>query len=400
MKKHVFCSRYLRLSILCGDPPVVLNKLNNMDVKLKSVAACDEISVIVTIRYCDYARVKTMLDANGIRHILINEEGFSWKISRFITHPVLVAGMFLYVLLAVLLPGKILFIDVAGNQTVSDKQILEYARVCGVSFWCSARHIRSEQFKNKMLMQMPQLEWVGVNTKGLVATIHVDEREVNENKNVKPSGISSIVAMRDGIVSKIQVSAGSQYVRIGEKVNQGDLLISGYTNSDRVITGTNAKGEVYAYTNRDYVFVFPEPTYGKGPVCDQHECFSLKLGKLIINFCDHSRIPGAICDKMYSEKYWELPGGYVLPVSLIKQRYVVREKVINRASSTAQPEEWMSVCARQYTKSQMVAGEILNMNRRIEKKSDCCILLGSFSCNEMIGKTTCEEIIVDHAKDN
>ena len=92
-----------------------------------------------------------------------------------------------------------------GNQNVPENLILELASQCGLSFGTERRQVRSEQVKNALLGAVPELEWVGINTAGCVATISVRERQKGENIG-QAGGVSSIVASCDGMITGIVVT--------------------------------------------------------------------------------------------------------------------------------------------------------------------------------------------------
>ena len=66
-------------------------------------------------------------------------------------------------------------VDVAAAR-----KILERAEYCGVHFGAKAGSVRSEQVKNRLLFEIPELRWAGVNTTGCTAVITVAERQSGE----------------------------------------------------------------------------------------------------------------------------------------------------------------------------------------------------------------------------
>ena len=83
----------------------------------------------------------------------------------------MVIGLCLLLLLVCILPTRVLFMRVEGNESIPENLILEAAEDCGIRFGASRSAVRSEKVKNGILSRISELQWVGVNTKGCIAVI-------------------------------------------------------------------------------------------------------------------------------------------------------------------------------------------------------------------------------------
>ena len=92
-----------------------------------------------------------------------------------------------------------------------------------------------------------------------------------------------------------------------------------------------------------------------------------------------------------------LPGGFHLPVALVKYSFESRELTPEKVEkSTAQ--HLLSDFSQRYIKDQMIAGQILSKNETISPEEDHYILTGHYACYEMIGREQTEEIIAPYGK--
>ena len=299
--------------------------------------------------------------------------------------------------MALLLPGRILHVVVTGNDRIPTQSIIQCAEESGIHFGSAARTVRSEKIKNQILSKIPDLQWIGINTIGSVAIIQVEERSIAPDA-VKNTGIASIVAVRDGVISDLIVHSGTALCVPGQSVLAGEVLISGYSDQGLKVTASVANGEIFAYTRREMQTVSPVPSATQGKLADKHTCYRLKIGKKVINFCDHSGISDATCDKMYTEYFWSLPGGFRLPVSVRKETccYYVPQPVLVKEIFPS----WLEADSEVYLTDHMVAGEILDVTQNTETKADSYRLTGIYFCHEMIGKLRYEEILDNHAENN
>ena len=293
--------------------------------------------------------------------------------------------------LTIFLSGRIFFVRVVGNETIPKQLILEKAEAAGVGFGSVRADIRSEKVKNTLLAEIPELQWIGVNTGGCVATIHVREKSVvveREKQNV----VSSIIASCDGVIKSTTVYSGNALCKPGQAVKQGDLLVSGYIDTDLHSKFCNAEAEIIAQTNRRIHIVTPMETTVRSDVIDFHKCFGLRIGKKLIKFCNHSGIYDASCGKMYLEESWTLPGGFELPIAWIQETVVTYD---TQSVVSDNPEEyfWLHSTAESYLTSHMIAGMILSKNVTAETINGCFSLSGNYSCEEIIGQESYEEIL-------
>lgn len=290
--------------------------------------------------------------------------------------------------LSLLLQTRIFFVEVEGNTHLEDAQILEAAADCGIRFGATRRDIRSEEVKNRLLEQMPQLRWIGVNTYGCRAVISVRERNIREEIS-DAGGISSIAASCDGIITSCTVTQGTPMVSAGQAVRAGQILISGFTDCGITIRATRAQGDVFALTQRKISLSTPKISSQRQLTGEKTTRFSLTLGKKRINFYKGSGISPGSCVKMYARYVLTLPGGFQLPVALTKETVLSGQL---EETSREISEDFFQTFADDYLQSQMVAGKILHADGELQSLPDRYAFTCTYSCEEMIGARRQEKI--------
>ena len=282
------------------------------------------------------------------------------------------------ILLTLLIPTRIFFFQIEGNAAVPDKKILELAAQCGIEFGVSRQEIRSEKVKNQLLSSVPELEWVGINTAGCVATISVRERQSGDEL-AQLHGVSSIIATRDGVIRELTVTGGSAACKTGQAVKAGEVLISGYTDCGISIRAERAQGEVYAETHHEFSCVMPQNSVQRGEQVVEKRKTGIIIGKNRINFSQDSGILDTGCVKMYEENYVTLPGGFVLPIAFVTETCIYYENQESVAAGDLE-ETTLPQLAERYLSGQMVAGRILNSQVDISRQEDCLLLDGKYEC--------------------
>ena len=373
--------------ITTADLGGTLTAIQNTSISVHDVTFVDELTIHLRIQRKDWKQLRSICTRRGDSVKLLGRGGIYWTLKGLLKRPVLVVGCLLLLFASIYLPTRVLFVRIEGNRLVPDKLILERAAECGICFGTSRREVRSEKVKNALLEAMPQLQWAGVNTSGCVATISVRERSSDEEATEK-GGVSSIVAARDGIIQFLTVTNGSAVCRVGQAVRAGQVLISGYTDCGLLIRSCRAEGEVFAQTEQELTLFFPNQFYVRQERGAQTKKYALIIGKKRINFYKGSGISGTGCDKMYSENYVTLPGGFVLPVAIVTE---VWTQYSHTDEITEQDD--LSDFADRFLASTMRSGRILSRKETVTNEEGIAILEGHYQCYEMIGTQRQEEII-------
>ena len=384
----------IRIHLTGADVSGSLSLISRSGIMIFDGETKDELNAFFTIKRTDYQKAVKILAARGDKVEIVKKQGFYWVITRLIKRPVLTMGILLLLFLNLYLPGKILFVEVEGNNIVPTRQIIEEAQKNGLSFGSDRREIRSERIKNALLEAIPQLQWTGVNTIGCVAVISVRERQTVHEQS-KPNTVSSIVASRDGVIWECTVTRGNPVCKIGQAVKAGEVLISAYTDCGLKIQATRAEGEVFAKTERVVSAIFPRTWLENSFPKEQTEKYSLIIGKKRINLYKGSGIPYPTCGKIYEEKYLTLPGNFRLPIVLVKETWITYKQA-NVQLDKENVCQHLSDFSAGYLCEQMIAGRILVSNETASVLGDIFQLDGEYACLEMIGQVRNEEVYGDN----
>ncbi len=378
------------VEITAADPARALSEINDLGIILMDVVYVNELSVRAYIFQHQILRLKDYLEKKGDSFQVRNRKGIYWSLIRLQRRPVLLLGLAFLLLLSLYLPTKVLFVEISGNQNVPTAQIMEQAEKCGIKFGASRRAVRSEKMKNALLSAMPQLQWAGINTKGCVAVISVQESSESERApvNTRPS---NIIAKQDGVIQEITVLKGTPLCKVGQAVKKNQVLVSGYTDCGLAILATPSEAEVSAYTNRNLQAITPTKYNARGVLQGSRTTYTLKIGKNIINLWKDSGISDTGCVKITKETPLRLPGGFQLPVVFIRQQY------LDYATETRIRDEkdisWLSKAAVDYVNADMIAGKVLESEICIQSDDKTASLSGKYACLEMIGQIRYEEIV-------
>lgn len=385
MKLLEFLPGGILLEITCADCAGILNALNAHGIALQNVCAMDDLTLRVRIRRQDADTVLRLVKKHGGKCKIIHTFGLFKKAEAAFQRPVLAVFCVLLFFACCYLPQKVLFVSVEGNKTLPARYILEAASECGIRFGAQRSQVRSETMKNTLLERIPQLQWAGINTSGCTAIISVREKTQQEEMIQTQHQVTSIVASRDGVIQNCTVYRGNPLCTVGQAVKAGQILVSGYLDCGIVTKAMQADAEIRALTFREVTAIAPLPDAQRGVPVRKTVTLAIRIGKKRINFTKDSGNSDAICGKMYSEEYVCLPGGFRLPVAIVRETVFHYEKA-GEAPTAAQDSAWLDDFAQSYLKDIMISGEIISAQTQAENSGNANYFYGKFACLEMIGQ--------------
>ena len=165
--------------------------------------------------------------------------------------------------------------------------------------------------------------------------------------------------------------------------------MSGYTDCGLTFTAERAEGSIQAQTQRSIRVITPQSCRIQSAIGPNDTRFALLIGKKRINFYKGSGISDATCDKMYSKYVLTLPGGFELPVALLKESAVscyLTEAAVNDSNKL------LTDFAADYLSRQMTDGTILRRSETLEELDGLVHLDGVYDCLEDIGMIQDEKI--------
>lgn len=371
------------LELTAADPEKILNRIAELNVEIWDIERDSQIQVRFQIQKNCLEQVDAIAEKMGASIREVRTDGLIYRLLAWKKRPAILLCLLILSILTLLLPERILFLDVVGNESIPTRLILESAAEHGLKFGADRRALRSEEIKNELLGELGELEWVGVNTYGCRAVITVRER--GTEPDIEQGEYCSIVAAVDGVVESIVMKRGNLLCQPGQAVSQGDVLVSGYTDLGICTRAIAADAEIYAVTMRSVCGALPSALQIRGDEIREEVRISVIIGKKRINFYSDSGILPATCGKMTYSLPLKLPGGDTLPVTLVIQ-HILWYNTINIVRSQAQAEEVLSEASERSVLETAVAGQILTRQTELVQESECVYLYGKFQCREMIAR--------------
>ena len=385
------------LRIISADMLSVIKALTEAQITIYNIEEVSPIEFQIWIHIRSFNKTSRLLKKKGIEYCVLQRDDFLYRIKSIRKRAVILLCLCILIGCSIYLPTKVLFIEILGNEVVSDIRILETINKYGLFVGIDRAQIRSEEIKNHLLEDIPELNWAGVNTSGCLAVIQVLESDIQ--KQEESPEVSHIVAMSDGIIESCVVTRGRPLCKTGDAVKKGQILVSGYSDHHFLITATRSEGEVYAKTTKTVKAVMlldtKYRTDEKEKVTNLFLIVDQKAYPLIIEIEESEKA-------IYEEKYVKqsqltLPGNMKLPVWLREEIYVIYENTPDTLSAEMAERILVDYCEKLVNNS-MICGKILSLSDTISCLDNIVTYNGIYLCNEMIGIEVKAEPYMDSCK--
>ncbi len=174
----------------------------------------------------EYKKLYPIGRRSGARLRVVRKRGAPFVLARLERRKGLLLGALCGAALYVFLSGFLWGVKVEGACLLPDSLILDRAAQCGLYTGSPLSTLNPRGAAHSLLTELSGLSWVGVNTDGCFAEIHVKEAQPQPEPEEREQW-SNIVASREGKVVAIEAESGRPEVALGEAVERGQLLISG-----------------------------------------------------------------------------------------------------------------------------------------------------------------------------
>ena len=211
--------------------------------------------------------------------------------------------------------GRVIWdVRVEGNRRLSEDEVVASLRECGLSVGDFKARVDTSTVENILMIESEDISWISINLIGTVAEVEIREREVAEES--EPWDAANIVAAEEGEIVLFEDVRGNILLKIGDRVQAGDLIVSGLYDGRGALRYTCAKGKVRALTEEEIRVSVPleyeKKVYTGEVYVEKYLIFFEKEIKIYSN-CRNS---GTTCDKIDTVEYANPLGCGELPVGV------------------------------------------------------------------------------------
>ncbi len=330
----------VRVRLRCRFPERAVNICASRQVDFWDMEA-EEAGAVLTVHIDGYRRLREAARETGAFSVQpIRKSGAPFLLWGVRKRVALLLGLVLCVGMVADSSLFIWQIDVVGNETVSTARILGELRRLGVDLGASVFTVNRQNLQNELLLRIPELCWITLNTHGSRIEVRVREA-VPKPELHDPRVPTEVTAGKTGIITGMMVLSGEPAAAPGDAVEAGETLVSAVLPDGSL---AHAEAEVWARTRVEMSLRTPLQTLRKRYTGESDRRTAIIFGGKRINFYFTGGNSPALCDRMTSRSTLHI-GDAALPLTLVRERREQYELV---------PAEWDSAEAERLLKAELL----------------------------------------------
>ncbi len=369
----------VRFSVKGEFPERFLNQLALGGISVWGIKRCQQrIEASVTVR--DYLKFHRLKAKNRVATKVLERNGLPFFVKKHRLRVGFAAGVVFFVAILCFLSTFIWNIEVVGNQTLTESEIVAALEELGLSEGVRRSSLDQELLRTRLALKFDNIAWASVNIEGVKATVNISESKPPKKEPTEPC---NLVAGFDGVITAIEVTEGTVKTAVGKTVKKGDLLVSGITEyKDGTYRFGPSEGKVLAETERELTCFVP---FSQTETVRTGECEKRKVLTVFgLNIPLYLGSVDGAYETEKSQKRFEQNGMY-LPVKVTETVFYKTETVEftlseDEAKQNAEKE------LEKLEKEELRNAEILTKTVEFEVSSSGVRVISKYKCRQNIAK--------------
>lgn len=230
----------------------LLNYLASNKITVYNVKMIDEKTAEFSVKFKDdkkfFAKCEELCYNNIIK---VKEEGLFLPFFNLLRFFGLTLGAFAFFFIALFSDGFILSVEYYGEARELGAEVSEYLSSIGIKKFSRFSSFSLEELEDLIVVNSDGVSFSSVEKCGNVLKIRL---EPSESKAKTVNKRKEIVSDVDGVIESIKVYSGTAVKNVGEKVANGELVVSGTVNIKDNEVKTEALATVTVIARKEFVF--------------------------------------------------------------------------------------------------------------------------------------------------
>ncbi|MCI8308550.1 MAG: sporulation protein YqfD [Lachnospiraceae bacterium] len=228
---------YLLVEVYKGSPERFFNLCRHRGVYVWNIVKIDS-----TYTFC--ILLKDYLNLNETAHKcrtypkILRRTGLPFNVKAVLSIRTLLPCFALFMATLLYLSGFVWSINVSGQHRYTKEALTEYLETIGVKKYMRKNKLDADMVEKTIRNQYKDIGWVSVSLVGTNIYVKILESDMPDVQSEEKIN-SNIIASDDGVVKSIITRTGTPKVKPGDKVEKGQVLVSG------IVELHDDSGEVY-----------------------------------------------------------------------------------------------------------------------------------------------------------
>lgn len=251
-----FIFGYVRVEIRGFAPERFMNLIMKQDIVLWDVENTKEGYRFYTGGR-NLMKMKPFLQKTNMKLSILERYGLPFMVKKYKRRTAFLAGFFVFCILVYILSLFVWEVRVTGEDKLVADTLLKEIEKNYVPLGTKKSLVDCTRLEEQLRKEFEEISWVSCELKGTRLTVYLEEGMQPQKKD-KETAPGDLVAVKDGILTKMITRQGTPMVQVKNTVKKGDILISGtiyiYDDNNEVLETSyvTADGDVFGQTTQQY----------------------------------------------------------------------------------------------------------------------------------------------------
>lgn len=308
---------YVRISIEGYYIERFINICRNRKIIIWNLKREGDIKINLNISINDFRKIGLIAKKTKCRVKIIKKRGIPFVFNKYKKRKLFFAFLLIMIITLAILSNFIWNIEIIEENQNKIDGITQDLAECGLKIGSLKSKINTKDVINKIRLKREDIAWIGIEIKGTNAIIKT-VKSTAKPEIIDENDYCSIVADKQGIITKINAQSGTAAVKVGDTVNIGTPLINGWMEGKFTgIRYVHAKGNIQAkvwHTKNVTIHYNSTEQQETGNIENKYK---IKFNNFEINFSKRlSKFK--IYDTIETEHKIKIFSDFYLPISFVK----------------------------------------------------------------------------------
>ena len=195
------------------------------NIYMWDIEKLDYTTVKAKIGLENFGRLRDIVRKTDSSVSILDKRGFPFIIRNIKRRKLFYASLLSLFVFIYVMSSFVWMIDIVGAKTVDREKLIKCLYEEGLKEGRFKGGLDKRHIENRVLINMPEISWVGIQIKGTKAVVEIVEKS-QVPQIISKTDACDIVAAKDGVITKLLVLAGDPQVKDGESVRRGQKLVS------------------------------------------------------------------------------------------------------------------------------------------------------------------------------
>ena len=218
---------YLRIEVEGYYIERFINICTNKKILIWNLKREKGVKLFLNIGIDDFKKISQIAKITSCKVKILRKRGIPFLLFRYKKRKIF--AFFLCIMLCtVFISSRYVWnIEVRIEENLEVENIERDLEEIGLKVGMLKSKIDKEKIINEIRLKRDDIAWMGLELKGTNVVVSIVKSDILP-EIINPSDYCDIIAKKSGIITNIIAQNGTSMVKIGDNVEQGDILIAGY----------------------------------------------------------------------------------------------------------------------------------------------------------------------------